>query len=854
MFVGTANSKTKQREDKAGTASCAMAASESDIEMSDIDAGITSSYDTVTGSGDGSTSTTKGTHSRKRRRSIFQVHSQTAEQSWRRLSNVPFDWQIHQPDLAHFTQLLGGLLLTTCLCLASGTDAENQCISHEEETYSLLDLVDDDNFRQTYKDDLGLNVNKCKRMFRLVLLPTGIVTWVLGLLCLFLIHRFNRRRSQIADNLLRLVQKLLLLLIPLVLIQIYNISAILLSGGPLLKNIKNFDFLEEGDNPFQNLAAVDQYGHMGLNANLFYTVWISLILSFALFYQATTASVRLGRISKTNSEQNMLRSTSWGAESLEESNRYKWYKSLYRLRLRTGFWVAALLSTLTIVASAQYFWTHVLWTFALKYSDAASYRTVCHIVSEHSNLPSQLCGRTVGSWLAGVICASLCATAVGMHLAGRYTAYNHSSMELPVWERILVENRLPLRTELVLSVLLSVLLGVNAGVCTGVQGPAATVGTLYYSSWLAFLCCLRISLGCLEELHNLDDAEALSMPDAYLSADKLLLTGTHSNGSADTDTTGDPDEHDRKPRVRRYFFLAVFSLVCGASAWDAAYNSPTLNRIQRYMMIAPLIVACISGLHFFLCLKLEIYTTISRNYCLGALSSFLCFGICLSVLIPTMHSDDSWAVNGIGEILNANLYYFTWASILSAGIQMMSYGKTMLNIKKGDTMSLVWIGIGKTSFVILGASLHVWHTIADNCGFEEIQSGAVTFCSRTVLAIVIALAGMLVSFLVVCGRAILLACPMCKCHRLQTHVELVLSLFCVFLFGSAVAMITCIGGPGQSVGDLFYSTWLSFVVSIGIFITCYDQLKAEDGASETLKETMEEGESKVGSAAEGVMA
>ena len=45
-------------------------------------------------------------------------------------------------------------------------------------------------------------------------------------------------------------------------------------------------------------------------------------------------------------------------------------------------------------------------------------------------------------------------------------------------------------------------------------------------------------------------------------------------------------------------------------------------------------------------------------------------------------------------------------------------------------------------------------------------------------------------------------------------------------------MITGIGSPGSQVGDLYYSTWLAFWVSIGIFVSCYDQIKLEEWESE----------------------
>jgi len=275
-----------------------------------------------------------------------------------------------------------------------------------------------------------------------------------------------------------------------------------------------------------------------------------------------------------------------------------------------------------------------------------------------------------------------------------------------------------------------------------------------------------------------------------------------------------------------YFFLSIFSAVCGASAYDAAANQrQKLSQFQRYMVLAPCAVAAISGVLFSLCLSKQCYAFVSR-FVVGGILAVLCFGLWLTELVLTMHSDESWAVNGVGEIEVANLYFYSWAGILSAGFVMMSYVKALFQVEHTDYMSMVWIAVCKVCFVILGAALHIWHTIADNCEFDEITSGAVTFCSRTVLAIVVSLAGMLVGGLVVLGR-LLVAVGWCSCvgPRTQAHVEMVVAIFLVLLFSATVALITGIGGPGQSVGDLYFSTWLSFAVAVGIFVHCEAQVR-----------------------------
>ena len=247
------------------------------------------------------------------------------------------------------------------------------------------------------------------------------------------------------------------------------------------------------------------------------------------------------------------------------------------------------------------------------------------------------------------------------------------------------------------------------------------------------------------------------------------------------------------------------------------------------MMLAPAAVAILSAVLFLLCLSRASYAIVSRSWC-GGILSLLSFWTWLANLILTMHSEDSWAVNGVGEIEMANIYYFSWASIITAGLQLASYFKDAFGIKKEPYLLVVWASMGKVCFVILGAACHIWHTISDQCDIIEIQNSAITFCSRTILAMIVPTTGLAICGLVLFVR---IAIPTrWFSNRSRAHCEAVLSIFLMLLFGVAAGMITGIGGPGQSVGDLYYSIWFAFWISIGIFVSCYDQIKVEEMESD----------------------
>jgi len=652
------------------------------------------------------------------------------------------DGHVDEPDLGHFRQLLAALLLTTGLSLMSALDAKEQCLQHE--TYALLDLVDDDNFQKAYVIAIDEGSGKCMWMFYNVLCPTFGITLGLGAIAMLLIYWYtsSRRQQQFSQHpsqydppsrgALSLTGELLVLSIGVLCVQTYSILAVMLRPRAT----------SEDDNPYQSLAAVDRYGRVGDNANLFYLSWMSEGLALALVYQLGTATARLCRTARpftcplplAMTPQALLPAASWdfADDTTERESRAMWFQSLYKLRFRTGVWTAALLACLVIVASSHHVWNQVVWPIARhyaryyarqqekqqegqeeygddQYSDYYSYYSfvdddfmddsgnndqegepesstnvqvrhhqVCQLVAAAGANP-QLCRRTVASWLSGMIATGLCSTAIGMHLAARQTAAtarDHTVM----WERVFVEQRLPLRTELFLGVLLSLLLGFNAFFCTGVQGPAATVGNLYYASWISFLLVVRICLGCVEEHYNIEESsssngdgkstasnaigKSFSQHGAYEAPSTLMESASsegygvmHRSISQVSHETQhfDPQERNRIKRLRAYFFLCIFSIVCAASGYDAASNQNSqLSRGQTYMILAPCIVATLSALLFGLCLSKRCYLIVS-HFLVGGILAVLCFGLWLVDLILTMHSEDSWAVDKIGEIKMANL-------------------------------------------------------------------------------------------------------------------------------------------------------------------------------------------------------
>ena len=716
---------------------------------------------------------------------------------------------------------------------------------------------------------------------------------------------------------------------------------------------------------YRSLAAVDGWGRVGDNANLYYSTWASLGLSVAIVYELAGMSVLQWRstrqaarevareeryrmrapssaarpmasgntqaccptscdwpINQTASVDSYFETEStkaieaietvldWSTAQVEEEirdSRATWYNSLYKLRARTGIWVATLIASLIVCASSTRMWKNIIIPAAetlrgRSYYDWYGSTDVCDVFYvmdaavdntgnegegahneeeeyeerylyeaagdggsngyDTNGVTYDTCTRTELAGTAGLLASILSAVAIVAHSFMRRHAAAVAASADPSRHSVHGSTVLTLPSELALSLLNSLVLGSSAIFVTGVKGPAQSVGNMYYSLWLSFLLSIRITVACLEQMFNVDDEEELmreqanpgptimacgtanieqegvnpsmrfKVPDYHDAVKKQIvakvdntpfksMAGTDSfreDEDAATVNTINPNERPR--RLRRWGSLAVFSSVCAASAWDAGQNvADGITHAQRFMFILPMAVASTCYVIFVMCLSDIAYIFVD-DFRVGGAVAIIIFLCWLSNIVVTMHAHTSFAVNSIGEIKFANLYYFSWASIIVAGLQMKSYTTKRLGVKPKSLVLIMWFAIVKVSFVMFGGGLHIWLNIANTCKLRngEWQNEPLSFCNRTAFSVIVGTAGTVIAFFVMVGRAIR------QVTRTQLYVEMILSGMFVLVFGSAAAVITSIGGPGQSVGDLYYSTWLSFLVSIGVCISCYDEL------------------------------
>jgi hypothetical protein len=170
-----------------------------------------------------------------------------------------------------------------------------------------------------------------------------------------------------------------------------------------------------------------------------------------------------------------------------------------------------------------------------------------------------------------------------------------------------------------------------------------------------------------------------------------------------------------------------------------------------------------------------------------------------------------------------NRYFFSWVSL---GVAVYLAGSllqetTGIEIKKsalthGKTGK--WYGFAASSIVVMVASVRVYQ--GAKCG-GALQGQE--YCRRTNLGIALGCISFVSGVSVACGMARQLV---------QSFVELLVSALLLTMWCFGVGFITFGTSPGAKIGNLYFSTWISFIVIVVIFAAVFrDYMAARSAAA-----------------------
>mmetsp|Transcript_20339 Transcript_20339/g.57769 ORF Transcript_20339/g.57769 Transcript_20339/m.57769 type:complete len:321 (+) Transcript_20339:225-1187(+) len=183
-------------------------------------------------------------------------------------------------------------------------------------------------------------------------------------------------------------------------------------------------------------------------------------------------------------------------------------------------------------------------------------------------------------------------------------------------------------------------------------------------------------------------------------------------------------------------------------------------------------------------------------------------------------------------VVNANLYYFTWAGFVTSILLLVAYLRAVFGVdlageirNRSSRLSL-WAGMLACSLVVMGSSANIFQRDCINSD-DAIDS----LCARTKFGISVGAISTSAALAVVGMKMATTTAPFL--------MEAVLAVILVLLNGFGVGFITSPKGPGSAIGNLYYFSWFSFLCSFVLVASCYEDYKNAGSSNENGEQQQE---------------
>lgn len=204
-----------------------------------------------------------------------------------------------------------------------------------------------------------------------------------------------------------------------------------------------------------------------------------------------------------------------------------------------------------------------------------------------------------------------------------------------------------------------------------------------------------------------------------------------------------------------------------------------------------------------------------------------------TILVALVSSPTSGlAVEDDGAVYLGNMYYFTWAGFITGVVLLASFVEFMFgisvraalrrntmsasyssannNLKAPSTAFVYWCALMASSIVVMGTASDIYGRL---CEVED-NLKEQPFCSRTVFAITTGTMSTISCLLVIISKLLYITTPF------LLEVCLCAILFVLYIF--EILYATGTNGPGSPLGNLYYFSWISFLLCFSIGKCCYE--------------------------------
>jgi hypothetical protein len=289
-------------------------------------------------------------------------------------------------------------------------------------------------------------------------------------------------------------------------------------------------------------------------------------------------------------------------------------------------------------------------------------------------------------------------------------------------------------------------------------------------------------------------------------------------------------------RRTAWWALTVFSAICVAAHFTAVSDNKDAgvdpSRADKWTGSVMIISMALS---FIACLAHHFFAESFVDKVGEGFFSVLVLALWGAGMAAVMNPDNGQAVTEFGEILNANLYFFSWASLATAVWIFCSFVTIQAYFKRGDDAAAPpdmtkWYLLVAASFVVMTSSIRLYQADANFCN----DGGSSNYCSRVKYAL--SLGAVAVFF----GLVDVVLTNLGK-MTVYPEAGLTFTLFVLYIVGIAIITFGGNRGPGTNVGNLYFSIWLGFILPMFLVSKSWNAAKdkwkgraaaEEEGAAE----------------------
>eukprot|EP00978_Attheya_sp_CCMP212_P038027 scaffold184527_cov53-Attheya_sp.AAC.1 len=286
----------------------------------------------------------------------------------------------------------------------------------------------------------------------------------------------------------------------------------------------------------------------------------------------------------------------------------------------------------------------------------------------------------------------------------------------------------------------------------------------------------------------------------------------------------------RGPRFGAWSALMVFSMVSLiAFCTDSTVDLDNLDRAGKWVLSCTVIsmsVAFIAVVGHIVAGAIfvgKMPESVSSSIC----TLMWCFG-----LPYIMRPSYGFATGPLGGVINANLYFSSWASFVAAIYVSggLSQEAKIADLTVSSAKVFKWYALVAASLVLMvttsNVSLEEELRFQDvNCKGDIMSSVLEEFCRRTKWGISLGVIGAVVAFvtslMITSGRASVL-------------IEVISSftMFVMYIFGiSYITFGTLLQSPGTTIGNMYFATWAGFYFSMSLFFGAMAEMRGKKASN-----------------------